>query len=194
MRRTPGNTPKEREQYWTKIIQEARKNPGGVKAYCDQKGILINSFYSWFKKLRPTHPEWHQDLSHISGRKKSTEVRPTNTEVEEKPQRRKFTKAYKVKILREAEGLPDGQLAALLRREGLYSSILYKWQRDRDLRALEPKKRGRKANPLLAENKKLQAKNARLEKQLHQATVIIELQKKIAQLLSSEPGENHEAE
>ena len=88
---------------------------------------------SQFQKLRPKHPEWQDDLPHTSARKKSAAVRPIETEVKEEARRRKFTAAYKAKILKAAEGLPDGQLAALLRREGLYSSHLYKWQRQREL-------------------------------------------------------------
>ncbi|MDR3617702.1 MAG: IS3 family transposase [Candidatus Obscuribacterales bacterium] len=105
-------------------------------------------------------------------------VVPAETEVEERVQRRKFTAAYKAKILKEAENASDGQIGALLRREGLYASHLHKWRKERELNNLEPKKRGRKVNLLLAENKKLQAKNAKLEKRLQQANAIIDLQKK----------------
>ncbi len=185
MRRTPGKTIEDREQLWTKIIEEARSYAKGIDAYCLDKGISRNTYYSRFKKLRAKHPEWRK---REAGERSSNsivaplQVVPPQTEVEERGQRRRFTAAYKVKILKEAEAASDGELGALLRREGLYASHLYKWRRERDLSALEPKKRGRKANPLLPENKRLQAKNARLEKQLEQANAIIELQKKIAQI------------
>lgn len=196
MRRTPGKTIKEREEYWTRIIEEARKYATGVDAYCADKGISRNSYYSRFKKLRAKHPDWGR---RAAGERSSKSIAAPprvvlpQTEVEERGQRRRFTAAYKAKILREAEVASDGEIGALLRREGLYASHLYKWRKERDLSSLEPKKRGRKANPLLAENKKLQAKNARLEKQLDQANAIIELQKKIAQILDgtlAEPTED----
>ena len=58
MKRTPGKTFEERQKYWTKIIEEARKFPSGVNAYCTENGISTNNYYSWFKKLRVSHPEW----------------------------------------------------------------------------------------------------------------------------------------
>ena len=183
MQRTPGKTVKEREQYWTKIIEEARSYDKGVAAFCADRSISKDTYYSWFKKLRASHPEWQNN----AGKARSSKAPPLRvlpaTEVEERVQRRKFTGAYKAKILREADSASDGQIGALLRREGLYASHLHKWRRERDLSALEPKKRGRRANPLLAENKTLRAKTARLEKQLQQASAIIDLQKKIAQIL-----------
>lgn len=185
MQRTPGKTVQEREQYWTKIIEKARTYAGGVAAYCAKQGISKHTYYSWFKKLRKDHPEWQSDLTSRSAIAAAAPLRvvPAETEVEERVQRRKFTAAYKAKILKEAENASDGQIGALLRREGLYASHLHKWRKERELNNLEPKKRGRKVNLLLAENKKLQAKNAKLEKRLQQANAIIDLQKKIAQIL-----------
>ena len=70
-------------------------------------------------------------------------------EVPEKPRRRRFTAEYKLSIVAEADACDDsGGVGALLRREGLYSSHLSTWRRQRDegqLRALSPKKRGRRA-------------------------------------------------
>lgn len=82
-----------------------------------------------------------------------------------------------------------GSLGALLRREGLYSSNLTTWRLQRDrgvLSALTPKKRGRKGSgrdPLLAENDKLRKENDRLASRLRQAEIIIDVQKKVSQIL-----------
>jgi len=122
-----------------------------------------------------------------------------NPEVPEKAERRRFSAEYKLKILRQADECRDpGSLGALLRREGLYSSNLTTWRRQREegtLLALNPKKRGRKAsaqNPLLMENEHLRQENDRLQKRLHQAELIIEVQKKVSQILGiplAKPGE-----
>jgi len=110
--------------------------------------------------------------------------------VPEKPVRRHFTAEYKLRILREADRSTEaGQLGALLRREGLYSSHLTTWRQQRDagtLAGLAPKRRGRKPNPdapLLAENQRLQRENQRLTAQLRQAETIIEVQKKLSEIL-----------
>jgi transposase len=76
----------------------------------------------------------------------------------------------------------------LLRREGLYSSHLTAWRRQREqgeLNALAPKKRGRKstANPLTEECQRLRKENARLSRRLEQAELIIDVQKKVSALL-----------
>jgi transposase-like protein len=110
-------------------------------------------------------------------------------EVLEKPRRRFFTAEYKRRILREADRCPKGQLGALLRREGLYSSHLTVWRRERDLAeaaALAPRKRGPKVappNPLAAENKQLRREKAALERRLRRAETILEIQKKASELL-----------
>jgi len=113
-----------------------------------------------------------------------------NPEVLEKPQRRRFTAEYKLRILQEVDDLTDtGQIGALLRREGLYSSHLTTWRRQRDtgaLAALSPKKRGRKAsreNPLAKEVDRLRREKERLCRSLKQAQAIIEFQKKISEIL-----------
>jgi transposase len=110
--------------------------------------------------------------------------------VSEKPVRRRFTAEYKVRILREADRCTEsGQLGALLRREGLYSSHLTTWRQQRDegtLAGLTPKRRGRKANPdapLIAENLRLTRETQRLAAKLRQAETIIEIQKKLSEIL-----------
>jgi len=110
--------------------------------------------------------------------------------VPEKPRRRRFTAEYKIRILREADRCTrPGQLGALLRREGLYSSHLNTWRRQRDagaLAGLTPKRRGRKPkadDPVLAENQRLRRENQRLAEKLRQAEAIIEVQKKLSELL-----------
>jgi transposase-like protein len=115
-------------------------------------------------------------------------------EVPEKPVRRRFTAEYKLRILREAEACQQhGELGALLRREGLYSSHLTTWRQQRDqgvLDALEPKRRGRKrqpVNPLTAENERLRRENERLATRLKQAETIIDVQKKVSEILGLSP-------
>lgn len=110
--------------------------------------------------------------------------------VSEKPVRRRFTAEYKLRILREADRATEsGQLGALLRREGLYSSHLSTWRRQRDegtLAGLTPKRRGRKANPdapLIAENERLKRETQRLATKLRQAETVIEVQKKLSEIL-----------
>jgi transposase-like protein len=110
--------------------------------------------------------------------------------VSEKPVRRRFTAEYKLRILREADrSTESGQLGALLRREGLYSSHLSTWRQQRDegtLAGLTPKRRGRKATPdapLIAENERLKRETQRLAAKLRQAETIIEVQKKLSEIL-----------
>jgi len=110
--------------------------------------------------------------------------------VPEKPVRRRFTAEYKIRVLREADRCTEpGQLGALLRREGLYSSHLSTWRQQRDagtLAGLTPKRRGPKPNadaPLIAENQRLSRENQRLTAKLRQAETIIEVQKKLSEIL-----------
>ena len=116
----------------------------------------------------------------------------------EKAVPRHFTAEYKLNILRQAEDCREkGEIGALLRREGLYSSHPTTWRRQRDggiFSALKPKQRGVKANPLhplQSENEKLREENTRLQKRLKKAELIIDIQKQISQLLGI-PLENSE--
>lgn len=109
--------------------------------------------------------------------------------------RRRFTAAYKQRILAEAEACTErGELGALLRREGLYSSHLTRWREQRRAGQLEPQKRGRKANSRAAEVARLQRENERLKAQLERAELVIDTQKKLCQLfnLPSEPEDESE--
>ena len=111
-----------------------------------------------------------------------------NPEVLAKATRRKFTAEYKLSILEQADRASgSGEIGALLRREGLYSSHLVEWRRLRESGALTAlsKKRGRKpsGDPLSEENRQLKADLVRLEKKLQQAEIIIDVQKKLSALL-----------
>ena len=115
-------------------------------------------------------------------------------EVAEKAKRRRFDAAYKLRVLDEAERCTEpGQLGALLRREGLYSSHLTTWRKQREqgaLQALGPKKRGRKSkrkDPQALEIQRLQRENQRLAERLRQAETIIEVQKKVSEMLGISP-------
>ncbi len=113
------------------------------------------------------------------------------TEVSQKPARRRFSAEYKLRILAEADRCTElGQIGEVLRREGLYSSHLTNWRKQRDegvLAGLTPKRRGRKAkrkNPLADEVAQLQRKNRHLEEKLRQAELIIDVQKKVSEMLN----------
>jgi transposase len=97
--------------------------------------------------------------------------------------RRRFTTAYKLEILRKADACTrPGELGALLRREGLYSSHLVTWRRQR-AQGLTPKTRGRKKTVVDPRVKKLEQENRRLTARLEKAEAIIAFQKKVAELL-----------
>jgi transposase-like protein len=110
--------------------------------------------------------------------------------VRERPVRRTFTAEYKRRVLEEADRCAEpGQLGALLRREGLYSSHLSVWRKLREQglqTGLTPKRRGRKAkdkDPRVQEIERLRRENDKLRIRLQQAETIIEFQKKLSELL-----------
>lgn len=112
------------------------------------------------------------------------------TEVSAKARRRRFSAAEKLRILREADACTKpGEQGALLRREGLYSSHLTEWRRARErgeLDALSPKKRGRKAkeaHPLEKKVAELQRSLEKAELRAKRAEALVELQKKVSELL-----------
>ena len=112
-----------------------------------------------------------------------------NPEVLARAKRRTYTGEYKQKVLAEADAARgSGEIGAVLRRHGLYSSHLTKWRQERKsgiLEGLAPQKRGpkSKASPLTAENQKLRRDNERLTERLRKAEIVIDVQKKVATLL-----------
>ena len=110
-------------------------------------------------------------------------------EVVAQAKRRRFSAEYKQRILGEADQAKGcGGIGALLRREGLYSSLLTTWRRERKaaaLRALAPRKRGPKSkrDPVAEENQQLSLQNQRLTEELRKAEIVIDVQKKVAALL-----------
>ena len=115
---------------------------------------------------------------------------PPDPEVVATPIRRRFTAEDKLRILKLADACTAvGSLGALLRAEGLYASNLTTWRRQRTagvLSALTPQKRGRKVSaqyPLRTENETLRKENARLSTRLKQAELIIDVQKKVSEIL-----------
>lgn len=115
-------------------------------------------------------------------------------EVAEMKPRRKFTANYKLRILHEADACTEpGQIGALLRREGLYFSNLTIWRRQRSeglLNTMQSKKRGRKTreqNPLTPKVAELEKENERLKRRLREAHTIIEVQKKVCEMLEISP-------
>ena len=125
----------------------------------------------------------------------STPSRP-DPEVAEKAQRRRFSATYKERILAEVERCTEpGELGALLRREGLYSSHLSNWRRQRE-HAVAAQRRGRKGASAATSSARvvqLERENANLRHQLEQAQAIIDVQKKLSELLMpavTESGRN----
>jgi transposase len=113
-------------------------------------------------------------------------------EVPAQASRRQFSAAYKQRILREADACPVGELGALLRREGLYSSHLVLWRRQRargELAALAPRRRGRPAPaPEVQELARLRRENERLRQDLAAARTVLEVQGKVSALLGLSPA------
>ena len=107
---------------------------------------------------------------------------PAGASSEVRAKRRTFSAAEKLRILREAERCPQGELGALLRREGIYSSHLTSWRRER-ARGLTPHKRGPKVDEQTQRLAQLERENARLQAKLGQAELIIDAQKKLLQVL-----------
>jgi transposase-like protein len=121
----------------------------------------------------------------LNGRAATVEPDPQTVPQAE---RRHFSTEYKARILAEADACTErGQIGALLRREGLYSSHLDKWRKQRAQGQLGPQKRGRKADPQAAELARLRQENERLQARLQQAEAIIEVQKKLSELLGLRP-------
>ena len=117
-----------------------------------------------------------------------------DTEVVAKAKRRQYTAEYKLCVLNEVDACKGaGEIGALLRREGLYSSLVSKWRQQREKGSLEglgAHKRGPKPDPQVAEMARLQRENERLRERLRKAELIIDVQKKVAQMLGA-PIEEH---
>jgi transposase-like protein len=163
------------------------------------------------KEPRTTEDQSTSAMGTMDGARRATGIVPMagasahlvspipDPEVAEKKPRRKFTAKYKLRILAQADVCTQpGQLGALLRREGLYSSNLTTWRQQREkgiLQAMSPKKRGRKrqqTNPLVKQVAQLENENRRLQDKLKKAETIIEVQKKISELLgiNQNPDDN----
>ena len=117
----------------------------------------------------------------------AVEPRVPDPEVSAKVQHRRFSVEYRLRIVKQADACKKpGELGALLRREGLYSSLLTNWRRQREqgaLVSLRARKRGPKPRPIDPRVKQLEAENARLQRKLQQADTIITVQKKVAEIL-----------
>jgi transposase-like protein len=120
------------------------------------------------------------------------------TEVVAKARRRHASRPteYKLRILRELDECKGtGMAGAVLRREGLYSSLVSKWREQRErgsLSGLSEHRRGPKVDPSAAELARLQQENKRLKEQLERAELIIDVQKKVAQLIGTTPPPKNE--
>jgi transposase-like protein len=109
-------------------------------------------------------------------------------EVSERAFRRSFTAEYKLAILEEADACKPGskEIGALLRRVGLYSSLLSKWRHQRAegiLNGLRRQRGPKPCNPLARENERLKREMERLSQRLKQAELIIDIQKKVSEAL-----------
>lgn len=139
-------------------------------------------------------------MTSAARRREPVGVDRPDPEVPERAKRRRFTAQYKLDVLRELDACNEpGQVGAVLRREGLYSSHIVEWRRQRDAGALRElgRKRGRKpAGPLERKVDRLERQNVRLRRRLGQAEKIIEVQGKLSELLgipfsqTSEDDEN----
>jgi transposase len=150
---------------------------------------------------RKSRDEMIEEAGETEGARRATGVSPagasaagaaTDVEVVAKAERRRFTAEYKRRIVREADRCTKpGEIGALLRREGLYSSLLTTWRAARDrgeLAGLSAKKRGPKATPPDPREKKiaeLEREVGRQTKRAERAEALVELQKKVAALLGT---------
>ena len=149
-----------------------------------------------------SEPERAGGASPAGGKTSESRNGTMDSEVSAKISFRRYPASYKLEVLQEAERCTKrGGIGALLRREGLYSSLLSSWRRQREageFDGLAGKKRGRDGaarEKLTAENKRLRRENQRLEGKLRKAEIVIDVQKKVSELLgiplnSSELDEN----
>ena len=115
-----------------------------------------------------------------------------NPEVVQKPERRRFTAEYKQRIAMEAEACSEpGEIGALLRREGLYSSVLQRWRRQlREKTVASSKKSSTNGKRTPAQElAALRRENERLKEKLRQAELIIDVQKKVSEMIQTRSPE-----
>lgn len=134
-----------------------------------------------------------KDVAETEGARRATGVSASggdgrvSPEVVAKAKRRRFSAEYRLEILKQADACKGaGEIGALLRREGLYSSLLSTWRKQREqmaLASLRGRKRGPKPKAVDPRVKQLEKENGRLQRQLKQAVTIIEIQKKVAGML-----------
>ena len=133
------------------------------------------------------------DINHsMSEKRPGSPVQTPDPQVPSKVRRRTFSDTYKLSILEQADQCQgSGEVGALLRREGLYSSHLSSWRqlrRDGTLQALKSKKRGPKTTQTSAQRQELEQlrrRNAKLERELEKAHTIIDVQKKLSSILAT---------
>jgi transposase-like protein len=136
-----------------------------------------------------SEPSWSGGATISAAAPATKDSGVANPEVDSKAVRRRFSAEYKRRILREADECGAGGMAVLMRREGLYSSHLTTWRKQRksgEIVGLTPHKRGKKPvprNPLASEVEQLRRETQRLQKRLRQAETIIDVQKKLCDLL-----------
>ena len=127
----------------------------------------------------------NQNHTTVSGPRSDPEVKP------KKATRRKMSAKYKQSVLEKTDAMLPGEIGAFLRREGLYSSHLSTWRKQRaagQLAGLEPKTRGAKPKPAEARRvKELEADVARLQSRLETAELVISVQKKLCELFGVDP-------
>jgi transposase-like protein len=123
----------------------------------------------------------------VARRSSGSGEKAPDPEVVARPKRRRFTAEYKLGILREADACKEvGEIGALLRREGLYSSHLVLWRRQRDQAAqthLKSRKRGPKPKAQDPRIKQLERENARLQRRLKRVALLLDIQKKVGAIL-----------
>ena len=117
-----------------------------------------------------------------------SKLEPRDTEVVPKAKRRQFSVAYKKRILAEMDGCTEaGQTGSILRREGLYSSHLSTWRRQRERGELEQASVSRRGRPAKPESEqeltRLRQENEQLQQRLAQAEAVIDIQKKVSELI-----------
>jgi transposase-like protein len=152
--------------------------------------VSASSFPAFLPSVGRREPERSEgDRSSTEGKNAAAPESHPDPEVVAQAKRRRFTAEYKQRILAAVDQAKGSSgIGPLLRREGLYSSLLSTWRRERDtaaLQALAPQKRGPKfkRDPIAEENQQLRRETLRLTEELRKAEIVIDIQKKVATLL-----------